>query len=151
MKDGAEPKLWRVTVSVEAEGDAYVWAESRDEAERVAKDEIELDAYDGWRTAHSVAVAAEDLGRLKDFALDERPYGDEPDGIIVASSADGCTLRDALRWMTRDAAQTAAYTIWRQAQVPLFEGVDPLPIPCGGCGKRYPAEAHAEDCEEKSR
>lgn len=142
-----EKKLFHVTVSIEAEADCYVWAYDSTEANEVAKDEIDLDLFDGDKSSYGNPVTLADLKKVSD--LDERPYGECPPEMPVGSIRMGDTLRDALAWMERGTKAKAAYLENMKAQVPLFEGLAPMPLPCEECGKRAPIEPHLDDCVNK--
>jgi len=150
VADDVAKKLWKVGVTKEVEGDAYVWAETQAEAEKLAESEVELDDYDGWTHAYAKEAKADRLKLKKagrgddDWDLDDRVFGDPPDGV-------GDTLGHALDWLTLSDEAVRSYAASMALQVPLFDDLKPLPLPCQACGKRFPAEPHAEKCEKKDK
>lgn len=136
-------KLYCVTVSEEVEVDGYVWAESKHEAEQIAESDFDLSDSlgDGLRVSQGFEVTADELSKYGDQA--ECTYGDPPDDADPIR-----TVGDALKWLGRDKKRAEAWEAFKKTQIPLFPGVDPVPIKCEFCGNRWPMEAHRKDCVE---
>lgn len=140
-----EPKLYLVNVTVEREADVYVWATTRLDAERIAKEQAEVDDFsEGYRTAYGHEVSSKDVTHHEDWSKYDSTYGEPPEGV-------GDSLGEALDWVTRTARALREYEDGLRAQQPLFEGVAPQPLPCDTCGQRYPAELHLKTCPEEKK